>query len=200
MTILHVWFAYLLEWAPHPYLVPFVGAFVGGEETILVISALAAGGLLSFTPLLAMSFLGTMASDMLWFLFGVRFASWLETKPRMHEKFVVIERFIEEKTKGRDMLALLITKFLYGTRLITIFYLARKKMPFRVFFVYNVLVTALWSVVVCVLGWMAGQGVSWIATAFGNVTFALSVLIIVGIVLYGARIWLNKIIVERSSQ
>ena len=125
MSALTAWFSHALTLFPHPYFVPFFGALLGGEETILVISALAAGGSLSFMEVLGLSYLGTIISDWIWFIFGVRFHLWLERRPRVHAKLETVAGFVRHFTRGQHFLALLITKFLHGTRIITIFYLAK---------------------------------------------------------------------------
>ena len=184
----------------HPYLIPFWGAVVGGEETILVISALAAGGLLSFPEVFALSYAGTIVSDGLWFICGTYSVNWLERRDSVRHKLEVISDFVRRITKGRYFIALLTAKFLYGTRIITIFYLAKERLSFLRFNAYNSVVTALWAVVICAIGWFAGKGISWIVQAFSNISIALSAAIIFIIILYGVRIWLNKILVEEEHQ
>lgn len=195
---LHEWFAQILLLFPHPYLVPFLGAVLGGEETILIMSALAAGGTLTFTEIFLLSYSGTIVSDWLWFLFGMRFASWLDRRPRIHAKLETVAGFVRSITRGRHFVALLITKFLYGTRIIMIFYLAKERLSFTRFSAYNAAVTGLWALVICSIGWFAGKGVTWIERAFSSVSLALGILLLFVIVLYGARIWLNRIIVEEE--
>ena len=72
-------FAGLLAFVPHPYFVPFLGAVIGGEETILVITALAAGGAFTFIEVLLLSYAGTLVSDLLWFLAGRRFSTSIDS-------------------------------------------------------------------------------------------------------------------------
>ena len=103
-------------------------------------------------------------------------------------------------TKGRHFLALLVTKFLYGTRIIMIFYLAKERLSFARFGAYNAIITGAWAIVICSIGWFAGKGVTWVERAFSSVSLALGVLIIFVVVLYGVRIWLNKIIVEEERE
>ncbi len=199
MSTIQTFFSNLLAAMPHPYIVPFFGAFIGGEETILVISALAAGGgALSFTEVLGLSFAGTVISDTMWFLFGSHFSVWIESKPRMHKRLESVGHFVDGFTKGRYFRALMITKFLYGTRIIMIFFLSNKRLTFRQFVVQNFIVTALWSTVVCTIGWFAGKGISSAERAFGSLSIALSIIVVSLLVIYGVRVWLNKIVVEKE--
>lgn len=197
MDILHGWFSWALALFPHPYFLPFFGAIFGGEETIIVISALAAStGSLSFYEVLLLAFAGTMTSDWLWFIFGEYASGWIAKRRKIHEKLNEVAAFVSRLTGRRHFLALLITKFLYGTRIIMIFYLARERMTLARFTVYNAIVTGIWAVAVCATGWAAGRGVVWIARLFGDLSLALGLLLIVFLLLYGVRVWLNKRIVE----
>lgn len=198
MTVINEWFAAILLAIPFPFLVPLLGAIVGGEETILVISALSAGGALSFPLLLVMSFLGTMISDSGWFYFGRIFTNWIERKESLYARLQMIERFTHRVTNGNDFLALLMTKFLYGTRLMMIFYLARKRMSYRQFIRYNTIVTGVWTIAVCSIGWAAGLGVSWATDVFDNLSIGIIIFVAALVLLYGARIWLNKTIIETA--
>ena len=103
-------------------------------------------------------------------------------------------------TRGQHFLALLITKFLYGTRIITIFYLAKERVSFWRFSWYNAIVTGIWAIVVCSIGWSAGKGVTWVEAVYNNLSIALALLALILAVLYGTRIWLNKIIIEKDDQ
>ena len=198
MTAVHEWFASLIVQLPYAFLVPYLGAVFGGEETILIISVLAAGGAFSFPLLFAMSFLGTVTSDIAWFYFGKYGMRWLEGRPSIYEKIEQVEQFTVRMTRGQDFLALLITKFLYGTRLIMIFYLARKRLSFRAFLAYDAAVTGIWALVICSLGWWAGRGVSWAAQVFGDLSSVLGVMVIGFVALYALRIWLNKTLIETT--
>ncbi len=187
----------ILALFPHPYLLPFFGAIIGGEETILLIAALAAdGGALTFLEVFIFSFIGTLASDTFWFLFGLRFASWIEARPRMHKRLEAVEGFVHRFTRGQYFLALMVTKFLYGTRIAMIFFLANKRMTFRQFSAQNFVVTLIWSTVVCSIGWLAGKGISSVERAFGSLTIALSAIVFILVVVYVVRIWLNRKVVE----
>lgn len=201
MTILHEWFTWALALFPHPYLLPLLGAIFGGEETIIVISALAAsGGALSFWEMLIMAFIGTMVSDWAWFLFGGYASAWLEHRPRIHKRLDAVAEFVSHLTGRRHFLALLITKFLYGTRIIMLFYLAREHVPFWRFTYFNTIVTGIWATIICIIGWAAGRGIVWIAHVFGDISLALGLLVIGFLILHGVRVWLSKTIVEGEHQ
>ncbi len=185
---------------PYTFFIPLLGAFFGGEETILIIAMLSATGALSFQEVLMFSFLGTMLSDFCWFQFGKYAMERLERRPNIKNKFVMVADFIRTVARGRTFIALLITKFLYGTRIIMIFYLSKIQLSFRQFFIYNSIVTAIWSIAVCALGYYAGKGVMGLLDAYHNLAYSLSIVAAVILVIYILRIWLNRILVEGARQ
>ncbi len=191
---------YLLAVLPYSFLLPFLGAFFGGEETIILISMLSATGAIGFQEVLFFVFLGTMLSDACWFLIGRRFLVYLGKRPRMNERFTMIAAFINRLTGRSHMLAMLVTKFLYGTRIIMLFYLGREKLSFPRFLSYNAVVTAIWTLAICWIGWLAGRGVINIIDTFDSVSYGLGFAVLAGIAFYSIRIWLNHTIIEDASQ
>lgn len=197
MPLLEAWSASALAFFPYPYLVPFFGVMVGGEGVVLVVSALAATtGVLSPGELVFWTFAGTVIADSGWFALGRYGGDYLEKWPPLHRKLTEVAGFVAHLTRRRHFVALLITKFLFGTRIIMLLYLAKERLTFRAFLFINAVVTLIWSVVVVGLGWFAGRGVVWASDLFGNITFALGLLLIAVVVVYGIRVWLNEIIVE----
>lgn len=182
--------------APFTFLIPLLGAFFGGEETILVIAMLSATGALSIFEVVIFSFMGTMLSDICWFQFGKYAMARIERRPKMKERFALVADFIQRVARGQTFIALLITKFLYGTRIIMIFYLGKISLSFRKFLLYNSIVTALWSVSICALGYLAGRGIMELLSVYHNLAYSVSIVIGVLIVIYFIRIWLNRTLVE----
>jgi membrane protein DedA with SNARE-associated domain len=192
--------AWLQVHVPYTFFIPLLGAFFGGEETILVISMLTATGALSFPEVVLFSFLGTMLSDACWFQFGRYAMERLERRPNIKNKFVMVADFIRTVARGRTFVALLITKFLYGTRIIMIFYLGKIQLSFRQFMLYNSVVTAIWSVAVCSLGYFAGKGVIGLLETYHNFAYSVSIVAAFIFVIYVLRIWLNRMLVEKARQ
>lgn len=196
MALIDTWITALLALFPHPYLLPFIGSIVGGEGVVFIVSALAAQGALPFFAVLFMSYLGTLLSDAVWFLFGKRGVHHIASKPSVQTRLERVATFARRVTGNRYLLTLIITKFLYGTRIITIVYMAREGVPFARFCAYNSVATGIWVTVVCTTGWLTGRGITWIGSAVSDITLALS--LIAGGVLgvYLLRIWISKRVVD----
>ena len=186
---------------PYSYLLPFLGGVFGGEETIILISMLAAQGFITFWNVFIFSFLGTILADSIWFFFGKTFL-WEKIKKRKYfsKWFDKVAFIIDNTVRDYHFLALLFTKFLYGTRLITIMYLSREKMTFLKFSFYNAIVTFIWTAVIVPLGWFAGKGVTIIIEVLKNVQLAIIALIIFAIGFYLIRVWINKRLIGEQNQ
>ena len=180
---------------------PLLGALAGGEETIIAVCILSVTtGAVSFPTVVLWSFIGTTIKDSCVFLFGRHFIKYLETKETIRTKIHTMGAFVNRVTHKNYFLTLLVTKFLYGMRVITIFYMGRERMAFPRFLSYNVPVTALWIVVTCTIGWFAGRGLVSVTRVFGDVVYGFSILIFAAIALYALQIWLNKKIVEDENR
>ena len=182
----------------HQYSVPFLGSFFGGEETIIALTILSYHGLVPLFAIFLFSLLGTVASDTLWFFVG---KTLLFDKMISHKYFRKgydrIAWVIDSIFRGNHFVSLLVTKFLYGTRIITIMYISREKIPFKIFFVYNVLTTLVWLPVVMAIGWFAGKGISAVAVSKNMQAVVVFMVIFIG-VLHLLRIWINKFIIKRQ--
>ena len=84
---------------------------------------------------------------------------------------------------------LLYTKFLYGTRLITILHLSSRKISFRSFFLFNIISAVIWLFVVIPLGWLAGMGVINLLPAFSAVGYSFIAVFLTIAIFQTTSIW-----------
>ncbi len=180
---------FLLGYMP---LICFFGALVGGEETVLLLSVLAARDFYPIWIVFVFCFLGILVADSVWFFVG---RLKLVTKMKEHKYFKKhsekARNFIDNKFKGNHFILLFSTKFLYGLRIVTLMFLGRR-IKFKEFFMYNSIIAAIWTIVIVSLGWFAGRGVGWLWDTYRN----LQLLIIVGIIIIVA-FYILKIIVGK---
>jgi membrane protein DedA with SNARE-associated domain len=142
------------------------GSFFFGETVILTAAALSAQGIFPIYEVLAISFLGTILSDSLWFLGGNMVSSWIQrsTYSSTHAKFT---SSIAKAFPSNPFAILLLYKFMYGTRVLTILYTSSMKMPYAKFALYDSIGTLIWLFVLVPIGYLVGQGV---LEAFPNLT------------------------------
>jgi len=183
---------------PYLFLLPLIGSFFGGEETIILIAILSATDFIPFSTVLIFSYIGTLLSDSLWYWVGGRFSKWIDKREKIRKGFSQITGFATRIAKNNIFLILLTTKFLYGTRIVTIFYLARKPIPFLIFTLYNMVVTLLWATAICIVGWLTGRGITNLAKIFDNITYGIGIIALTAVALYALRIWLNRKIIEKE--
>lgn len=135
----------------------FIGAVILGETIILGAAFLAGQGVWSIYTVFVLTFLGTVLSDCVWFFLGKKMTlksrEWQEKQAKYRSLLAGLERL----TRGRAFLSLLFIKFLYGTRIITIMYLAVHSMRFRTFLLFNGIGTLLWLLVLLPIGLFAGR-------------------------------------------
>lgn len=149
-------------------MVSFLGAIIGGEETLILLSIYSAKGALNLADILAFFYLGIMVSDTIWFLAG---------RSRLFARLVKLKfvsfayeywgKLLDMATKRKDFQALFFTKFLYGFRIPTIMYLARERLSLRSFLLYSFPTNLVWVGIISALGWSTGKGIK-IATYLSN--------------------------------
>jgi len=183
---------FLLGYMP---LICFFGALIGGEETVLLLSVLAARDFYPIWIVFVFCFLGILVADSVWFFIG-RLEVVTKFKEHKHLKghSDKIRDFIDIKFKGNHFLLLLSTKFLYGLRIMTLMFLGRR-IKFKEFFVYNTIIAAIWTIVIVGFGWFAGRGVGWLWDTYRS----LQLLIIVGIIIIVA-LYILKIIGKKVAK
>lgn len=186
--------------SPFPFLLPLAGSLIGGEETIILITILSVTT--HIPPLwtvVLFSFLGTYLKDNCIFLLGSRLINHLEKRKGIQTKMEVIARFLRRVTRDNLFLTLLISKFLYGTRILAILHLSKQRMTQSQFLFYNAAVTGLWIIVVCTLGALAGYGVLDLMGLFGNLSSVVSVLVALALLITLLRLWLSRHFIEEQT-
>lgn len=155
----------------------FVGAFLFGETVILAATFLAAEGLWSFWEVFVLSFFGGLIADILWFLLGRyaggRIKRWQWVERRYHHYVAEIEQDVEH-----TLYYIILFKFLYGTRIITILYTSMRRIPFLRFLLYDAIGTALLLVVIMGIGYFIWLGFPGALSGFRIIQLTLIALLV----------------------
>lgn len=176
---------------PYSFVLPMLGSIIGGEGFIIFFSTLAAAGVVPFWTMAAGSYTGTMLADSFWFWFGGHFFNWLNRKPKIKKALDNVSVFSDTIMRGRYFRTLVITKFLYGARILTISYFSHRGLPFWRFTLYNIVATGILTLIVCNLGWWIGQGIVKDDT-LENLRLAVLVIVLLVILLHFLRIYIYK--------
>ncbi|MFH1451968.1 MAG: VTT domain-containing protein [archaeon] len=157
-----------------PWLICLVATFIGGEETIMFLSALAGQGVFAIYIVLIFSFVGIMISDFMWFFIGkIEGLNYFKRYEVVSKNYSRAKKFISKHTGDNEFFILLSTKFFYGIRVVALAYVGRKKMKFSKFLFYNSIVNIVWILTFAIVGFFAGKGISMFLNIYENVSFLL---------------------------
>lgn len=174
----------------------FVGAFFFGETVILAAALLAQQGWWNMSTVFFVSLIATVVSDAVWFWLGTTFFFKKKWFDKYEKKYKGIVEVLDTKVKHRPYLSLLVIKFLYGTRIVTILYLAVRNLPFWKFILFDTLGTVIWLVAMLALGWFAGNGIASMGM-FNSLTKIFSALIVCILVYRWIEVWITKNITKK---
>ncbi|MDO8668664.1 MAG: DedA family protein [Candidatus Buchananbacteria bacterium] len=143
------------------YAIIFLGTMAAGELVILAAVFLASLGLLNIYFVIIVCLLGTIISDNLWYYVGGklnnrfgRLRSYFHGGA-YHAKIISFK----EKFNVNYKKFLVMSKFVYGVRVLTLLTSGYQRIPYKQFFIFNSLGTLLWLAIVVFLGYV--MGVSW---------------------------------------
>ena len=170
----------------------FLGGVFFGETVIVPAAFLAGEGLLSVTLVSIAAYLGTIISDMAWFYVGPPLFAYAHRFQKISEKSEVVLARIQDIYADRPMRALVVSKFVFGTRILTIIYLSTKKISVFRFLSVNLVSTFLWLVAVVAIGFLAGKSIVNLLPFLSDVKYILLILVILVIGVRLAPGWLTK--------
>lgn len=174
----------------------FMGAFIFGETIIITAAFLATQGWWSLWTVFYISLLATVISDCVWFFAGYYVFEKKQWFKKYEHKYQKVVHFLDKKVGNRPYRGLLIVKFLYGTRILTIIYLARRRVNFWKFLFFDTIGSMLLMVVVVGIGYLAAKGYESVVHIFHNVTYVITGVIAVIILFKLVTIWLSKKVIE----
>lgn len=155
----------------------FVGTFLTGEIAILTSFIMSAQGWFASPYVFICAVLGTLAADFFWFSIGRLF-------PARIQRLALFKVLSESSIFKLQMriqnyaLILLIMKYLYGLRWITIVYLsALNKVSVREFVVYDLLGTIIFVLSLAALGIPAGNGLYNVIPAYHSAVSIVSAIV-----------------------
>ncbi len=173
----------IFEFIVHPILISIIAGILS-EEFVLLLALLSGYGFVGIWKVAVFGFIGVIVHDVAVYWFGRlpvtrRFFKKFGQASHHQKKLGFIFRFLKQKY----YLPLLLTKFVYGTRVAFIVYLSQKERNFWRYFLVNLIAVAIWFVIMVPLGWLAGQGFSHLLTIAKGIE-KLFGLIVILIMLY----------------
>jgi membrane protein DedA with SNARE-associated domain len=162
------------------------GLPVPGETILLVAGYFASTGVFRVPLVMLVAATGAVIGDNIGFAIGHHYGrGFLLRVGRFF--FLTPKRFahMEDYFKSHGNKTILVARFITGLRVFAALLAGASRMPWRVFFIYNVSGAILWSVVITLLGYLFGQSLPLLVKWVGRTgTILLIAAIVIGIVVW----------------
>ena len=190
---------FILHYPLSQYLIIFLGAAFVGELALFTLGFLTAQGILSIFPLIIFSFLGVLASDILWFLLGkTAVVGKMISHRYTYATVSIISKAIDRTSKGNRFVAVVLAKFLIGTRILLIIYLSKTNLEFKRFVYYDAMAIFFWLIVIIPIGVIAGHGFTILAEVFHNLYLAIGFILFILLIIVIVQVWLERYLSKKA--
>jgi len=176
------------------------GSFLFGEMVIIIAAFLSAQGVWSIVNVFLLSLLGTVLSDMLYFLAGRYLFNKLRRRERFYKKYEIITGKLNKIAPRGSLAAFIAIKFLYGTRIIMIIHFASRQFPFKKFFIFDFIAAVVWLAVIIGLGWLAGAGALTLASIANDLRATAAGLLVLILIYKLAQLWIKHVIIQPTDK
>jgi membrane protein DedA with SNARE-associated domain len=174
--------------ALHKSWIVFVGTFFLGESVVLTSSALAAHGSWSVAAVAVWAFAGTVLSDTVWFRSAtIGLNRW--SAGEKDERMIRLAARLDRLGGDRPYRVLLFAKFVYGTRIASLAYMAARKVPLRKFIIFDAVGTLFWLAVMIPLGWAIGRGLDNLGTDLKRLEGVILTAVLLAAAIKGGLWW-----------
>src|SRR3989338_1990807 len=174
----------------------FLCALFLGESVLIPAAFLTGQGIWSFTEVFILAYIGTLLSDAVWFAVGPKIFAYAHEFETIKKRSDVFLPKIEH-LGNRPFHLLLVSKFVYGTRILTIIYLSRR-VKAATFTLYNMATTFLWLIVIMLIGYLAGKSIVNLMPIFTEVKYlALGIIALIACVHFGNN-WIRRRFEQRE--
>ena len=157
-------------------------------------------GIISFWKVVVFGFVGVLLHDTVVYLAGRygfvdKFILRKKRKVRHKKK----KDWILGLGKGGYILPMVISKFIYGTRVFATLYASQQEKKFTKYFIINVLALLLWFGIMTPIGWYAGRGFTKLLVVVKGVEKALGIIVIL-IVIYLVIHFISKKFMKKNKK
>jgi membrane protein DedA with SNARE-associated domain len=180
-------------------LASFLGGFFAGEEVIMTLSFLSANGIIPIWKVFLFSFLGIVLCDTFFYALGrMKIVQNISSFKRFASLSKKYKSLILKLNKKGTLNLLFTTKFIFGTRILTLLYLGFRRTKLLEFFISDLIVGLFWMVIVVSLGWFSGSSFYLILNIFKNVQVALLVIVLLILTFVGLKKWISTKILKKQ--
>jgi membrane protein DedA with SNARE-associated domain len=194
------WFSSLLVGYPLlQYLIILLGVVFTGELALFAIGFLGAQGVLPLFLLVSISFIGVLLADTLWFLLGrTPTAEKITSHRYAYATTSTILQALDRISRGNHFLAIVLAKFIIGTRIIMVIYLSKTNLELRKFVLYDLVAISLWFAVVVTTGYASGLGFAYISGILQNAYAGAGFIILIVLIIIIIQIWIKRTFVKKE--
>lgn len=176
------------------YPILFAGAFFAGETFILPGIYFVLHGTISFSGFFATVMAATLLSDSAWYALGRYFSPRRLSKwPLIRDQRNRLDKITAAFHKN-GLIILVISKFIYGTRILTQIASGSAKIPFQIFISVDAIASAAWLSLITFSGYAAGKALAWSDFPLAEEAAAVASVLII-LIIYR---WISRIILKQK--
>ena len=173
----------LIFFQKYGYPMMFIGSFVEGLNVMLLGGFFAARGHFNIWAVIAVMFVGDVASDLMWYTIGYYGGNKIGKK---FGRFFGIDKKMEKmrgylEEKGGKIIILI--KFTTGLCLAMLITAGTVRMKFKEFFKYDIIGSALWAVFACGVGYFFGESFNMLSDSLPKAGLIITIFVISAIML-----------------
>lgn len=169
----------------NPILTVLVGSMFLGEDVLVFLAILSGKGMIPVWIIIVFGVIGIILGDIFYFSLGKTwFVRGLEKKLDRSRKLRVLYSVIHYYAEKNRLLTMIVSKYVYGIRLLVIFYMSARGMNLRKFLPYNLLATSIWAMIMLPAGWLVGRGISWVFNAANDIKKIITIAVIIFLAYY----------------
>jgi membrane protein DedA with SNARE-associated domain len=190
ITMLQTFYQTLVAWVESDTvllgaLAAFVVTFLTGESGGIIVLTYAHSGTINIPVALTFVFLGSLCTDIFWYIISAcTFKPWLEKRLKIKgpdaQEIKKLPLPIMEYSKQHPYVTLLLSKFLFGMRLVLTIYIAtRKDISFNQYLICNILANILFVAVLHGIAYFIYQGTGQAFDIKNNLFHAMTLILLV---------------------
>jgi membrane protein DedA with SNARE-associated domain len=180
------------------YPIALIGSIISGNIFVLFLSTLAGQGSLSIFKVWIMALAGTLIADTIWYNLGkTNFINKIARDRRTIYNFYTIKKALTKSQEKNNFTVFLVSKFIYGMRVLTLMYAGRRHMHADHFIKYNYTATTIWVTFIVSIGFLAGKGFTKLFEIFNSMIQTIATFLIILAIIYLIWYFLGKAFINR---
>lgn len=195
------WQIFIGLFEKNSHLISFLGGLFAGEEVVATLAFMAAKGIMPLWVVVVFAGFGVFICDLFFYSIGrLHFFNSLKDIKKFSVFYDNFDSVILKVTKQKPVVALFYTKFIFGTRIITLIYTGMKKVSLKKFIVFDLLICFLWISIVVGIGYLAGRGYIFISEVLKNTFIGIGFVFTLIFIIFFVKKWIAKKLVNASGQ